>query len=143
MQAESCKATTNIKNMNKKLSFVAIVLLSMLLIGCQEDVVIDHPVAGHRYANFGKDTIDAISAYARFYANGTFLMTYQKKQYEGYKYTYFDHLIWSVSVNDITIIYDYTSFWPAEDRGKTVFSGFYNPQDSTVTLNGQIYQFLE
>ncbi len=45
-----------------------------------------------------------------------------------------DHLKWETDGNNITIRYDKSSNWEPSERGKIYKTGFYDPEENTVTL---------
>ena len=119
---------------------IVVIVIAFMIAGC-EKMFIDHPIAGHSFWQYGGDSIDDISAYKHFEKNGTFSESYQKKTYFGYEYHRYGAMRWSVDGNDITVYRDNSGVWSASERGKEIYSGFYSPQDSTVTLNGLVYEY--
>ena len=124
----------------KKIFFILLAcMLSLTFTGCQEDI--DHPIAGHTYSTYGGSSIGSISVYATFHSKGAFEIDYMQKTYSGYEHNKYDHMKWSVSGNQITVIHDNSTYWKSSVRGTTAYSGSYNPSNNTVTLDGQVYSY--
>ena len=112
--------------------------------GCNEKIEIDHPIAGHTYSVYFDTEAGYRISYVDFYSNGNFTNSYvEHNRYQGDSRSQFGHMLWSVEGNDITVRNDNSNWFFPELNGKVVYTGFYNPMDSTVTLNNIVYEFLK
>ena len=128
----------------KKIYCLLLLLGAMCFVGCKEKISIDHPIAGHTYYNYMDTDYGHRISFADFHANGDFTMSYTKHNiYQGDESSRYGNMLWSVDGNNITIKNDNSSLILTEQNGKVVYTGFYNPKDSTVTLNDIVYTFLK
>lgn len=127
----------------KKTYYILMLLAAMCFVGCKERADIDHPIAGHTYSLYIDTDYGYLITYAEFHSNGNFTAVYVKHNiYQGDESNRYSDMLWSVEGNNITVKNDNSSILSSV-RGKVVYTGFYNPKDSTVTLNDLVYTFLE
>jgi len=128
----------------KKIYYILFAILATVsFTGCKEKADIDHPIAGHTYAWLLFTEYGYEGAHAHFHSKGDFSMYYYTHNiYQGDDSYTASRMLWSVEGNNITIKNDNSSIFKSE-QGKVVFTGFYNPQDSTVTLDNLVLTFLE
>ena len=126
----------------KKIYYILLFFAVMCFIGCKERADIDHPIAGHTYSSYTDTDYGYLISYAEFHVKGDFTMLHVKHSiYQGDESFWSRNKLWSVEGNDITIKNDNSSIFSSV-RGKVTHTGFYNPTDSTVTLNNVVYEFL-
>lgn len=128
----------------KKIYYILFAILATLsFTGCKEKADIDHPIAGHTYAWFMDTEYGYEGAHATFHSKGNFTIHYYTHNiYQGDTSSTYSDMLWSVDGNNITVKNDNSSTLESV-RGKVVYTGFYNPKDSTVILNDLVYKFLE
>ena len=126
----------------RKIYYIWMLLAAMCFGGCEKKADIDHPIAGHTYVSFMGTEPGDINAHAHFHAKGDFTITYFSYKYTGNEMNTYGNMLWSVEGNNITIKNDNSSILSSV-RGKIQYTGLYNPNDSTVTLNNVVYEFLE
>jgi len=128
----------------KKIYYVLMLLAAMCFYGCKDKVDIDHPIAGHKYCNYMNTDYGYSISYAEFHSAGNFTMiNVTHNIYQGDESSRFTDMLWSVDGNDITIKKDNSHLVFPELNGKVEYTGYYNPKDSTVTLNNVVYTFFE
>lgn len=134
----------------KKIFHILLLFTAIFFAGCEEREEIDHPIAGHTYCWY-KDTDSGYHiSYIEFHSNGDFVkISVEHNRYLGDESYRFPPMRWSVEGNNITVINNYHSIFD-DPYGEVEYTGFYNPEDSTVTLRGlggtgiaTIYEFLE
>lgn len=130
--------------MKKFTGILFAILVSFMFVGCKEKVEIDHPIAGHTYSVY----FDTDSGYSifwiEFHSNGDFMERwFEHNRYLGDKRGQLGHMLWSVEGNEITVRNDNSSVFLPEYKGIVMYEGFFYPTDSTVTLNGVVYEFQE
>lgn len=128
----------------KKIYYILFAILATVpFTGCKEKADIDHPIAGHTYAWLLFTEYGYEGAHATFHSKGNFsILYYTHNIYQGDESNRFSDMLWSVDGDSITVIKDNSSILESV-RGKVAYTGFYNPQDSTVTLGSLVFTFLE
>ena len=109
--------------------------------GCKK---IDHPIAGKTFS-FSvviQSGVNYSHTYITFFENGKFEQRYKSRNhYDTTEWTE-NHFRWEVDGNSITIRYDNSTTWQSSARGTVWRTGYYNPSDNSVTLDGIKYTFL-
>lgn len=127
----------------KKIYYILLFFAVMCFVGCKERADIDHPIAGHTYAFYADTDYGYLISYAEFHVKGDFTMVHiTHNRYQGDENSRYGNMLWSVEGNNITIKNDNSNWIFPDLNGKVQYTGFYNPTDSTVTLDNVVYKFL-
>lgn len=131
----------------KKIFHILLLFTAIFFTGCEEREEIDHPIAGHTYCFYTDTDSGYYISYIDFHPNGDFIEHYvEHDRYLGDRRGTLTHMLWSVEGNNITVINDNSSIVFPHLNGAVVYTGFYNPKDSTVTFRNivdVVYEFLE
>lgn len=127
--------------------FHILLFTAIFFTGCEEREEIDHPIAGHTYSWYRDTDSGYYISYIEFHSNGDFTWSFvEHNRYLGDESGRYTQMLWSVEGNNITVINDNSSIVFPHLNGAVVYTGFYNPKDSTVTFRNivdVVYEFLE